>query len=118
MEKFSKEYFVDLKERVMQIKNAGEMEKILEHKTMYERFKDAALSKPDAKAILYFGREYTFREFLTLIDNMAKGFSELGVKYDDVVTMSLLGTPYAIAAVYALDKIGATMHLVNAASNP
>lgn len=118
MEKFSKEYFVNLKERVMQIKNAGEMEKILEHKTMYERFKDVALSKPDAKAILYFGREYTFREFLTLIDNMAKGFSELGVTYDDVVTMSLLGTPYAIAAVYALDKIGATMHLVNAASNP
>lgn len=117
MEKFSKEYFVNLKERVMQIKNAGEMEEILEHKTMYERFKDTAMSKPDGIAIKYLGREYTFREFLTLIDNTAKGFSELGVKYNDVVTMSLLGTPYAIAAVYALDKLGATMHLVNATSN-
>lgn len=117
MEKFSKEYFVNLKERVMQIKNAGEMESILEHKTMYDRLKDTAMSKPDGIAIKYLGREYTFREFLTLIDNTAKGFSELGVKYDDVVTMSLLGTPYAIAAVYALDKIGATMHLVNATSN-
>lgn len=117
MEKFSKEYFLKLKERILQIKEAGEVEKILEHKTMYERFKDVALTKPDAPAIMYFGRVYTFRELLTLIDNTAKGFKELGVKYNDVVTMSMLATPYAIVAVYALDKIGAVMHLVNATSS-
>lgn len=117
MESFSREYFVKLKERVEQIKEPGEIEKILEHKTMYDRFRDTALRKPDAPAIKYFGRVYTYREFLTLIDTAVKGFNELGVKYDDVVTMSMLATPYGIAAFYALDKIGAVMHLVNATSS-
>lgn len=117
MEKLSKEYFIRLKEEVLKIKNAGEIERILEHKTLYQRFKDVALEKPDAPALLYFGNKITYRELLTLIDNAARGFNELGIKYNDVVTMSMLATPYSIVSLYALDKIGATMHTVNCAAN-
>ena len=106
-----------LKEKVLGLKNAGEIEGILEHKTMYQRIKDTALSKPDAPALLYMGNTITYREFLTLIDTAAKGFSEIGIKYNDVVAMSMLGTPYGIVSMYALDKIGATMHMVNCASS-
>ena len=107
----------ELKEKVLKISEAGEIEKILEHKTMYERVRETALCKPDSPAILYMGNVITYREFLTLIDTAAKGFSEIGIKYNDVVAMSMLATPYGIVSMYALDKIGATMHMVNCASN-
>ena len=107
----------ELKEKVVKLNKAGEIEKILEHKTMYERLKETAERKPDFPALLYFGNVITYRELLTLIDNAAKGFSELGIKYNDVVTMSMLATPYGIVSMYALDKLGATMHMVNCASN-
>lgn len=107
----------ELKEKVMKITKPGEIESLLEHKTMYERIKDTALMKPDAPALLYMGNIITYREFLTLIDNAAKGFSEIGIKYNDVVAMSMLATPYGIVSMYALDKIGATMHMVNCASS-
>lgn len=117
MRELNKEYFIELKEKVLKLEKAGEIEKILNHKTLYQRLKDVALENPDAPAILYFGNKITYREFLKLVDNAALGFSEMGVKYNDVVTMSLLGTPYSLVTLYALDKIGATMHTVNCAAN-
>jgi len=107
----------ELKEKVIKINKPGEIESILEHKTMYERIKETALRKPDAPALMYFGNVITYRQFLSLIDTAANGFSEIGIKYNDVVAMSMLGTPYGIVSLYALDKIGATMHMVNCASN-
>ena len=115
--KLTKEYLTELKKKVLNVKEPGEIEKILEHKTLYERFVDVAERKPDSIAIYYFGNKITYRQLKTLIDNAAKGFSELGIKYNDIVTCSLLATPYAIASIFALDKIGASMHLVNASSN-
>ena len=107
----------ELKEKVIKITKAGEIAKVLEHKTMYERIKDTAMRKPDAPALLYMGNTITYREFLTLIDTAAKGFDAIGIKYNDVVAMSMLATPYGIVSMYALDKIGATMHMVNCASS-
>lgn len=113
----TKENLIKLREKVLQFKNAGEVEKILEHKTLYQRFKDTALRKPDSIALMYFGNKITYRQMLTLVDNAAKGFSEVGIKYNDIVTCSLLSTPYGIVSFYALDKIGASMHMVNGASS-
>lgn len=108
----------ELKEQTLKITKAGEIEKILKHKTMYERLKDTALRKPDSNALLYMGNQITYRQLLSLVDNAAKGFYELGIRYNDVVAMSMLSTPYGIVSLYALDKIGATMHMVNCASSP
>ena len=107
----------ELKEKVLTITKPGEIEQLLEHKTMYQRIKDTAMRKPDSPALLYMGNTITYREFLTLIDTAANGFSAIGIKYNDVVAMSMLGTPYGIVSMYALDKIGATMHMVNCASS-
>lgn len=109
----TKDELIKLREKVIKIKQPGDIEKVLDYKTLYQRFKDVALSKPDAVALLYFGNALTYRQVLTLIDNAAKGFYEIGVRKNDVVTMSLLATPYSIVSLYALDKIGATMHMVN-----
>lgn len=107
----------ELKEKVMKVTKPGEIEGLLEHKTMYERIKDTAMRKPDYPALLYMGNVITYREFLTLIDTAAKGFSVMGIGYNDVVAMSMLATPYGIVSMYALDKLGATMHMVNCASS-
>ena len=107
----------EIKKRVLELENPLDIEKILEHKTMYQRVKDTANSKPDSPAILYMGNVITYRQFLTLVDTAAKGFSEIGIKYNDVVAMSMLATPYGIVSMYALDKIGATMHMINCASS-
>ncbi len=111
----TKDELVKLREKVMMIKQAGEIEKLLDHKTAYQRFKEVATKKPDAIAIKYFGSDITYRQMLNIIDTAAKGFSEIGITHDSVVTTSLLATPYGIASFYALDKIGAVMHMVNAA---
>lgn len=113
----NKEYLENLKEKVLKLKKTGEIEKILEHKTLYQRIKETCEEKPDFPAIKYFGNTITYRQLLLLIDNAAKGFNELGVKCNDVITMSMLATPYGIVALYALDKLGATMHMVNSASS-
>ena len=105
-----------LKEKVLNITEPGEIEKLIEYKTAYSHFKETALDMDNAPALNYFGNIITYKEMLDIVDTAAKGFVELGVEYNDVVTMSVLSTPYGIIAFYALDKIGAVMHMVNGAA--
>lgn len=105
-----------LKRKVLTITEPGEIEKIIEYKTAYSHFKETALEMGNAPALNYFGNVITYKKMLDMIDTAAKGFAELGVKYNDVVTLSVLSTPYGIIAFYALDKLGAVMHMVNGAS--
>ena len=111
------ENFAKLREEVLRLKKPGDIEKLLKYKTPYERFRETALSRYNRYALHYFGNNITYGELLGLIDRMANGFAAQGIGYDDVVTVSTLGTPSGIAAFYALDKIGALMHMVNSASS-
>ena len=113
----TKEELKKLREEVLRLENPLDVGKVYNYKTAYERFKEVALERPDSSAILYFGNAITYRQMLTLVDHAAKGFSELGIGYDDVVTASLLSTPYSLVAFYALDKVGAVMHMVNSATS-
>ncbi len=109
--------FKELKDKVDKITRAGEIEEILQHDTMYNRFKETALQMPSQPAIMYMNRKITYHELLGMIDDASRGLSTLGIKPNDMVTTSLLATPSNIALFYALDKIGATIHLVNSASS-
>ena len=113
----TEQYLRELKAKVDKVTRPGEIEEILDHKTMYERLKETALRKPDYPAILYMGNTITYRQLLTLVDTAAKGFRDLGIGRNTVVAMSMLASPYGIVSLYALDKIGATMHMVNCASS-
>lgn len=106
-----------LKEKVLKITEPGEIEKHFEIETPYNRFKSTANEFPNNNALLYFGNSITYKEMLSIVDTMAKGFAEIGIKRNDVVTVSLLATPYAIMAFYALTKIGAVLHLVNCSAS-
>lgn len=111
------ENFKQLRTQVEKITVAGEIDTLLTYKTAYERFSDTAKEMPNSIAINYFGNKITYKEFLYMIDTAAKGFAELGIGYDDVVTVSTLPTPYGIASFYALDKIGAVSHMINSLTN-
>ncbi|MBE6816923.1 MAG: acyl--CoA ligase [Ruminococcaceae bacterium] len=108
--------FQALKERTLQIEKAGDIEKIIACDTPYQRFVQAAAQFSGNIAVKYMGTNIRYCELLKLIDKLANGFDSIGIKKDDVVTVSLLGTPYAIAVFYALDKLGACQHMVNSAS--
>ena len=108
--------FKELREKVEKITTPGEVEKLFSYDTPYKRFYETAKEKPDQLALKYMGRTYTYKELLQLADDLANGFYDLGVRKDDVVTVSMLGTPYGIATFYALDKIGACQHMVNSSS--
>ncbi len=108
--------FNSLREKVKDIKSAGEIEKYIVCDTPYNRFAKTAEELQDNIAVKYMGSDITYRELSGLINNMAKGFYELGIRKNDVVTVSLLGTPYAIAIFYALDKLGACQHMVNSSN--
>lgn len=60
-----------------------------------------------------FGSKLTYKEFFELVDILAKGFIELGVKNGDIVTMCMAGTVDSMAYFYALNRIGAVTQLVN-----
>ena len=109
--------FKELREEVLKIKKAGEIENILTHETCYNRFKETAEESPNLTAINYLGNKMTFSQALSLIDDIARGLYSLGIRENDVVTVSMLPTLYGVATFYALDKIGVTQHLVNCAAS-
>lgn len=60
-----------------------------------------------------FGSSLKYKDFFALVDNLAKGFIEFGIKDGDIVTMCMGGTIDTMAHFYALNRIGAITQLVN-----
>lgn len=110
--------FQVLKDEVEKITVAGDIESILGHDTAYKRFRETAMNRPESLAIKYMGRDISFQNLLKDIDSVANVLSGLGIEKNTIVTTSLLCTPSAIVLFYALDKIGATQHMINCAASP
>ena len=77
-----------LREKVEKITTPGEIENLIVCDTPYRRFAQTAEQYPDLTAVKYMGSDITYTELLRLADIMAKGFAALGVKKNDVVTVS------------------------------
>lgn len=82
-------------------------------RTLYEHLYLSNINNMDKLAIDYYGRKITFQELFEMIDDCSKAFSSLGVKKGDVVAICMPNTPEAIAAVYALNNIGAIPNLIH-----
>jgi long-chain acyl-CoA synthetase len=109
----NREYLDRLKNIVLNLENPNDIENYLPHMTAYEFIYNVNKDRLDSYAMNYLGRRFTFREFFERIDELAKGYRELGVKPNDRVAMSMLSTPEAIFSFYALNKLGATVYMVN-----
>ena len=64
-------------------------------------------------AIYYYGARITVKRLIERIDQCADAFAALGVKKGDIISMVSASTPESIVALYALNKIGATINAID-----
>ena len=70
-----------------------------------------------AKALLYFGREFSYRQLFRSIDRAAAAFQAVGVQSGEIVSICTPNVPEGVIAFYALNKIGAIACMLNPLSS-
>ena len=81
--------------------------------TAYSYLKKENESHLDNHALNFMGAKTTYRELIANIEACANAFSSLGVKQGDLVSFLTIATPDSIAALYALNKLGATANMID-----
>ncbi|UCD97254.1 MAG: long-chain fatty acid--CoA ligase [Candidatus Bathyarchaeota archaeon] len=76
-------------------------------------FDETVRKYPDKSALVYFNREFTYRELKLLADRFASALSELGVRKGDRVAIFLPNIPQFVIAYYGLMKIGAVASAIS-----
>lgn len=79
----------------------------------YEYLYECNKEHLDRTALSYFGRKITFKELFENIEATAKSLKVLGVKENDIITISLPNVPEAAYLFYACSKIGAVANMVD-----
>lgn len=64
-------------------------------------------------ALAYFGKKITFDELFSKIEETAKALKSIGIKENEIVTISMPNTPEAVYLFYAMSKIGAVANMVD-----
>jgi long-chain acyl-CoA synthetase len=78
-------------------------------KSVPRAFDEATERAPEQPAVVFYGRELTYRELREAADRLACALAELGVKKGDRVALYLLNSPQFIIAYFAALKAGATV---------
>jgi len=78
-------------------------------KSVPEVFDEATERDPGRTAVVFYGRNISFRELRDSTDRMANAMAALGVKKGDRVALYLLNSPQFIIAYFAALKCGATV---------
>ena len=80
---------------------------------IYSLLKEYNQERLQETAIYYYGTKITIKKLIQRIDECADAFAALGVKQGDTVSMLSASTPESIVALYALNKIGATLNAID-----
>ena len=67
----------------------------------------------DRCALSYYGRKISFDELFSKIEETARALKAMGVKENDIVTISMPNTPEAVYLFYAMSKIGTVANMVD-----
>ena len=81
--------------------------------SMFGMLKISEKSHPEAIAIDYFGRKYTYKMLLKEIEKVSHSYYKFGVRKGDIVTVLMPNTPEAIISIYALNRLGAVGNIVH-----
>ena len=84
--------------------------------SLYEYFLQCSEKHLDHYALNYFGKKITFREMISMIDEVSKAFIAIGVKEKEIVPIVSISTVPSIICFYALNKIGAVSDYLNVLS--
>ena len=80
---------------------------------IYSLLKEYNQKRLQQTAIYYYGTKINIKKLIQRIDVCADAFAALGVKQGDTVSMLSASTPESIIALYALNKIGATLNAID-----
>lgn len=80
---------------------------------IYSLLKEYNQKRLQQTALYYYGTKITVKKLIQRIDECADAFAALGVKQGDTVSMLSASTPESIIALYALNKIGATLNAID-----
>ena len=86
--------------------------------SMYDALMKACEQWPDNMAYNYFGTKVSYSEFLAIVEDAARGFVSLGAKKGETISVCAPNTPEAIAAIYAINKIGCVASVFHPLSAP
>ncbi len=79
----------------------------------YDEIVRSVSKNPEKEALRYFGVSVSYRELGKMTETVASGLHNIGIKPGDVVCLALPTTPESIATVYALNKIGAIVSMLD-----
>ena len=79
----------------------------------YEYLYQSNKDYPNQHALNYYDKEITYKELFELIDKAATAFLESGIKKGDVVSVVDMINPELVITLYALNKIGAVINLID-----
>jgi len=85
----------------------------LPKKTAYDYMISENKDRLHEPALHYYGADITFKELQRRVDECANAFAAVGVKEGDIVSFVSVAVPETIAAVYALNKIGAAANTID-----
>lgn len=80
---------------------------------MYEEFRENCEKHFNLIAVEYFENKLTYGQILENTDIVADSFIKDGVKKGDIVTVSMPYLPETIYVIYALNKIGAVVNMID-----
>ena len=81
--------------------------------TMYQQFENSAKERGDNPCLHYYNNTLSWNETSELIDKCAAALVANGVKKGDRVVICLPNMPQCVAAVYAVNKIGAVASMLH-----
>ena len=76
-------------------------------KTMYQKFAESVAKRGDKPCFYYYNNTLTWNQVADLVDACAAGMLANGVRKGDRVIICAPNMPQCIAAIYAVNKIGA-----------
>ena len=92
----------------------AESQHITPHKMkIYTFLKESNKHRLRDVALYYYGKRITVKRLIERIDECADAFATLGVKKGDTVSLLSASTPESIIALYALNKIGASINAID-----
>jgi long-chain acyl-CoA synthetase len=78
-----------------------------EDNTFAEKFREVVEKYPNKTALIYMGKNITFRELDLLSNQLAAYLIKIGVKLDDVVGLCMPNIPANYISIVAVQKVGA-----------
>ncbi len=75
--------------------------------TIYDLVMNSNQNNMDNLAVEYFGNTMTYEQLSNKVEQVAKAYTEAGVKNGDVVAIAMINTPEVAINLLALNKIGA-----------